>query len=140
MCLHLIQGIALPFSDAMHRKQVDLQVLLGLELLAAHITRDILGLHSMNIDNMLLQVRIIRVYLAAFGTLWFTAVIGVVHRVVTSLCLLMEHRHTLDLVLRTGVKHQVQLIALLGALLETLEIVLQFLMHHRELLSVQAVE
>lgn len=50
----------------------------------------------------------------------------------------MEYRHALDLVLRARLQHQIQLIALGrgGALLETLEIVLEFLMHHRKLLTV----
>lgn len=142
MRLHLIQGIALSLSDTVHGEQVDLQILLGLELLAAHVARDVLGLHGVNVDNVLLQIGIIRIYLAAFGTLRFTVVIGVIQ-----LCLLMklplclQHRDALNLVLRAGLQHQIQLVALpSGVLLKTLEIILQFLMHHRELFTVQAVE
>lgn len=52
--LYLIQRIALSLSNPMHGEQMDLQVLLGLELLAAHVTRDVLGLHSVNVNNVLL--------------------------------------------------------------------------------------
>jgi len=55
MCLYLvIQRVSFSLSDAMHGKQVNLQVLLGLELLAAHVTRDVLSLHSVNVNNVLL--------------------------------------------------------------------------------------
>lgn len=63
--------------------------------------------------------------------------IGVIHLLMKPPVSLLEYRHALDLVLRARLKHQIQLIALgRGALLETLEIVLQFLMHHRKLLTV----
>lgn len=141
MRLHLIQGIALSLSDTVHGKQVDLQILLGLELLAAHMARDVLGLHGVNVDNVLLQIGIIRIYLAAFGTLRFTVLIDVIHLLLMVPPLCLQHRNALNLVLRAGLQHQIQLVALgSGVLLETLEIILQFLMHHRELFSVQAVE
>lgn len=145
MRLHLVQGVALSLPDAVHGEQVDLQVLLGLKLLVAHVARDVLGLHGVDVDDVLLQIRIVRVDLAALGTLGLAGVVGVVHLMlllmVPPLRLLMEHRHTLDLVLRAGLQHQIQLVALSGAaLLEALEVVLQFLMHHRQLLSVEAVE
>lgn len=108
------------------------------------MARDVLGLHGVNVDNVLLQIGIIRIYLAAFGTLGFTVRINVIQLLllmVPPLILLMQHRNALNLVLRAGLQYQIQLIALgSGALLETLEIILQFLMHHRELFSVQAVE
>lgn len=100
---HLIQGVAFSFSDAVHGKQVDLQVLLGFKLFVAHMTRDVLGLHGVNIDDVLLQVGIVRVYLAAFGTLRFTAVIGVIDLLMEPpLGLLMKHRYAFNLVFRAG--------------------------------------
>lgn len=133
----MVERISLSLSDAVHGEQVNLQVLLGLELLAADVTRDVLGLHGVYVDDVLLQIGIVGVDLAALGTLGFTAA-GVIHLlVIPPMRLLVEHRHALDLVLRAGLQHQIQLIALGGgALLEILEIVLQFLMHHRELLAV----
>lgn len=143
--LHLVQGVALSLTDPVHGEQVDLQVLLGLKLLAAHVTRDVLGLHRVNVHDVLLQIGIVRVYLAALGTLGLAGVVGVLHLMllmVPPLTLLMKHRHTLNLVLRAGLQHQIQLVAFAGAaaLLQALEVVLQFLMHHRQLLSVEAVE
>lgn len=143
--LHLVQGVALSLSDSVHREQVDLQVLLGLKLLVAHVARDVLGLHGVNVDDVLLQIGIVRVYLAALGTLGLAGVVGVIHLMLLVVpplrLLLMKHRHTLNLVLRAGLQHQIQLIALSGtALLKALEVVLQFLMHHRQLLCVEAVE
>lgn len=131
----MVQGVGLSLSDAVHGEQVNLQVLLGLELLAAHVTRDVLGLHGVHVNDVLLQVGIVRVDLAAFGTLGFT--VGVIHLLVIP-PVGLEHRHALDLILRARLQHQIQLIGALGggALLEILEIVLQFLMHHRELLAV----
>jgi len=112
MRLRRIQGIALSFSNAMHGEQMDLQVLLRLELLVTHVARYVLGLHSVNIDDVLLQIRIVRVYLAALGALGFTALIRVIQLLMISpVSLLMKHRHALDLVLRTGLQHQIQLIA-----------------------------
>jgi len=53
--LHLmIERISFSLSDTMHGKQMNLQVLLGLELLAAHVTRDVFGLHSVNVNDVLL--------------------------------------------------------------------------------------
>lgn len=78
MRLHLIQGVALSFSDPVHREQVDLQVLLGLKLLVAHVARDVLGLYGMNVDNVLLEIGIVRVYLAALGTLGLASAVGVI--------------------------------------------------------------
>lgn len=86
------------------------------------MARDVLGLHGVNVDNVLLQIGIIRIYLAAFGTLGFTVVIGVIHlRVrIPPLRLLMQHRNALNLVLRAGLQHQIQLVGLgSGVLLET---------------------
>lgn len=123
---------------------MNLQILLGLELLVTDMTRDVFGLHGVNVHDVLLQIRIIRVYLAAFRALGFTVLIGVIYLMllmIPSLRLLMEYRHALDLVLCARLQHQIQLIALgSGSLLKALEIVLQFLMHHRQLFIIQAVE
>lgn len=67
----LIDRITLSLSDAVHRQEVDLKILLGLELLVANVTRYVLGLHGVHVDDVLFQVRIVRVYFAALGTLGF---------------------------------------------------------------------
>lgn len=140
MRLHLIQGIALSLSNAVHREQMYLQILLRLKLLVAHVTRDVLCLHGMDVDDVLLQVGIVRVYLAALGALGFTVVIGVIQLMllIPSLSLLLKN--AFDLILRARLQHQIQLIAFGGAaLLKTLEVVLQFLMYH-QLLTIQGAE
>lgn len=127
---------------------MDLQVLLRFELLTAHVARNVLRLHGVHVDDVLLQVRVVRVYFPALGTLWLARVIpGVELVLITPVSLLMQHSHALDLFLSAGLKHQVQLLVLArrarGAgllLLQALQIVLQLLMHHRQLFAIQTVQ
>lgn len=57
---------------------MNLQILLRLELLATHMARDVFGLHGVDVDNVLLQIGIVRIYLATFRTLGFSVLIGVI--------------------------------------------------------------
>ena len=135
----------------MHRQKVYLEVLFRLELLAAHVTGDVLGLNGVHVDDVLLEVRIVRVDLAALWTLGLAGLVRVIGLMRVRLLmkpavgLLMEQGHTLlDLLLGARLQHQIQLVfragGLLLLLLQRLQVVLQLLMHHRQLLGIQAVQ
>lgn len=147
LCLHLIQRVALPFPDTVHRQQMYLEVLFRLELLTAHVTRDVLRLNRVHVHYVLLQVRIVRIDLPALGTLWFTGlarVVGLLVEPTLLMGLLMEQRHALlNLLLGARLEHQIQFVfrgRCLLLLLQRLQIVLQLLMHDRQLLGIQGVE
>lgn len=124
-----------------------LEVLFRLELLAAHVTRDVLRLNRVHVHDVLLQVRIVRIDFPALRTLRFTGlarVVGLLVEPTLLMGLLMEQRHTLlNLLLGARLKHQIQFVfrgRCLLLLLQRLQIVLQLLMHDRQLLGIQGVE
>ena len=147
--LHLIQRVTFPFPDTMHRQKVYLEVLFRLELLVAHVTGDVLGLNCVHVHDVLLEVRIVRIDLPALRTLWFARLARVVGLMMLllvkpTMSLLMEQRHALlNLLLGARLKHQIELVFRAGRLLlllQRLKIVLQLLMHHRQLLGIQAIQ
>lgn len=141
--LYLVQRITLPFPDPVHGQQVYLQVLLRLELLAAHVTGHVLRLHGVHVHDVLLQVRVVRVHFAALRALRFTGLATAVRLLAQLLVeatvgLLVEHRHAFDFV-RARLKDQIELVFRRGGLLLLLQ-VLQLLMLNRELLGTEAAE
>lgn len=102
---HLVDRVALPLPYAVHAEQVDLEVLLGLELLGAQVAGYVLGLHRVDVNYVLLEIRVVGVYLPALRALGLAleAVAGVhLERV--------EHSELLDLLLGAGLQHKTQLV------------------------------
>lgn len=124
-----------------------LEVLLRFELLAAHVAGHVLRLNGVHVHDVLLQVGIVRVDFPALRTLRLAGEIRGVCLVVrlgviATVRLLVEQRHALDFLLRARLQHQVQLAFRRDRLLllQALQIVLQLLVHDRELLGIEAVE
>lgn len=138
--LHLVDGIALALSDAVHRQQVYLQILLGLELLGADVTGDVLRLYCVHVDDVLLEIGIVGVDLAALGTLGLALeTVGVLHLLLER----MQQSQLLDLLLGAGLQHEIELLLLVARLLlllEALQIVLKLLVHDGQLVGAEAAQ